>query len=431
MEKAKKKVLIDATKCLAQDNDGIHRYGIELLRGLLPVINDKNSEWEIDVYVGLWFMFNLRDVYEIILSNNLNLNKNLKLKITICKIRTDRFIHNVVKKLFSESGADLVATVKQRIDRLFWRFFKPLDFSSYDLVHLILPQSYGIVTRSQIPALLTTVHDLTHLYCPQFHTQRNVVTAQRGLDLLAARKSAFIAVSKATRQDLLATYKDIMPDDVYTVYEACDPKKFYQVQDAAMLKAVREKYGIPDCRYLLSLSTLEPRKNVLNTIKAFLLLIKEMPDSDVVFVIAGKKGWKYDTLFNDQSLKSERVIFTGFIADQDLAALYSGALALSYVSYYEGFGLPALEAMSCGTPVIYGNNSSLPEVIGDGGLAADPDDIEDIKETFRYVILDDEARHKAAIKALHRAKQFSWEKTVTDTLCVYQKVIVRSHTRRT
>jgi len=434
MEKSRKKVLIDATKCVAHDNDGIQRYGIELLRGLLSVVNHKNSEWEIDVYVGMWFTLNLLDAHEIILFHNLKSNKNFKLKIVLWTIRMDELIHQDTRQIFSKFVTRLIALVKKwmrkffrQMRKFFQIFFKPPDFSNYDLVHLLLPQTYENIARSKIPALLTTVHDLTHLHCPQFHTQGNIANTQNGLDFLVARESAFVAVSKFTRGDLLATYQKIDPEDVYTVYEACDPKKFYQVQDLDILKTVREKYGIPERPYLLSLSTLEPRKNILNTIKAFLFLIEEIPDSDVVFVIAGKKGWKYDTLINDQWLKSERVIFTGFIADQDLAALYSGALALSYVSYYEGFGLPALEAMSCGTPVIYGNNSSLPEVIGDGGLAADPDDIEDIKEKFRRIVLDEEARHGAATKALHRAKHFSWEKTVDETLHVYQKVIERSH----
>jgi len=129
MVKSRKKVLIDTTKCVAHDNDGIQRYGIELLRGLLSVVNHKNNEWEIDVYVSMGFMFNLRDGYEFILFPNLKSNKNFKLKIVIWKIRMDRFIHKVPRQIFSKFVIYLIALVKQWMSRFFWIFSKPLDFS--------------------------------------------------------------------------------------------------------------------------------------------------------------------------------------------------------------------------------------------------------------------------------------------------------------
>lgn len=425
MEKRKNRVLIEATKCVSLDNDGIKRYGIELLRSLLPHIQNNHSIWEIDVYVGMWFIFNLLYIHDFIFSKRMDSKIPFKLKILMWNIKAKSTIKNVTKKVFPEYILDLLESAKQHFDRVLRSFFKPLDFSKYDLVHLILPHNIGLLARSKCPPLLATVHDLTHLYWPEFHTKDNILNAQKGFDFCIDRKSSFIAISRSTRNDILATYKGVSPKDVYTVYEASDPKQFYPVKDPDELKNVRKKYHIPEKSYFLSLSTLEPRKNLVNTIKAFLLLL-ETPGIDVVMVVAGKKGWKYETLLKDHTLKSDRVIFTGFVSDQDLAALYSGALALSYVSYYEGFGLPAVEAMRCGTPVIYGNNSSLPEVVGDGGLAADPTDIEDIKEKFKIIAFDDETRGRVARAALRRAKAFSWEKTASETLQVYQDIITVS-----
>ncbi len=422
----KKKILIESTKCLSQDNDGIQRYGIELLQGLLPIVGNKDNSWEIDVYFGMWFTFNLVDIHEYILSNKSKSDPPVNLRIVLWNIRLTTTIKKCIRTIFPESLANLLELAKGHLDKFFWSFVKPLNFDKYDLVHLILPQSYSFISRSKTSSLVTTVHDLTHLYYPQFHVESNISQAQKGLDFCVARKSAFIAVSESTREDLLKTYNEIDPEAVFRVYEACDPNKFYRVEDFNTLNEVRKTYGISERRYLLSLGTLEPRKNLINTIRAFLLLLKEVPEINVILVIAGKKGWKYESLFTNRALRSDKVIFTGFVADRDLAALYSGALAVSYVSYYEGFGLPALEAMSCGTPVIYGNNSSLPEIVGDGGLAGDPDNLEGIKDKFQLIIQDEKLRERLGQNALHRAKSFSWQKTVNDTLAVYQKVITTS-----
>jgi glycosyltransferase involved in cell wall biosynthesis len=187
---------------------------------------------------------------------------------------------------------------------------------------------------------------------------------------------------------------------------------------------MRRKYRIPETTpYILSLCTLEPRKNLINIIKAFQLLIQKYPDRAVILVIAGQKGWKFDDIFRFKNSDRNRIIFTGFIAEEDLATIYSDAVTLAYISYYEGFGLPPLEAMSCGTPVIYGNNSSMPEVISYCGLAAEPDNIEDIADKFQRILCDANLREKLSRLALARAQQFSWEKSALETLAAYDSVI--------
>ncbi|MEL6868065.1 MAG: glycosyltransferase family 1 protein, partial [Bacteroidota bacterium] len=170
---------------------------------------------------------------------------------------------------------------------------------------------------------------------------------------------------------------------------------------------------------------IEPRKNLLNTAKAFLRLIEEHPDLDVHLVICGKKGWKFEELFKEDLTQSKRIHFTGFVNDEDLPLLYAHALALCYVSYYEGFGLPPLEAMSCGTPVIFGDNSSMPEVVGKGGLPAVADDVEAIKSQMHRLVADPVFREELAREAWRQSRRFSWLKTTLQTLEAYRKVIER------
>lgn len=428
MEHTKKKVLIEATKLLWQDNDGIHRYGMELLRGLLREVSSQESAWDIDVYIGMWFTFHLADIQGFLSSGSgapfVSAATVFKLKLLLWNIRIKRGIRTTLRKIFAGEIVDAIEAAQRRFDEFFWKFFTPLDFSAYDIVHILLPQGYAQVSRSPMQSLVTTTHDLTHVSHPQFHTANNIRLAQKGFDFCVNRQAAFIAVSESTRQDLLSAYQDgLSPEDVYTIHEASDPAIFYPVSDPARLKAVRTTYSIPEKPYLLSLSTLEPRKNVINTITAFTLLIRQHPELDLCLVIAGKKGWKYQEILNTPVLQAGRIIFTGFVAEEDLAPLYSGALAFSYVSYYEGFGLPLLEAMSCGTPVIYGNTSSMPEVVGDGGLPADPADVEEIKQQFARIVLDENLRTRLAEHALRQAQKFSWENTVHETLAVYEQIV--------
>jgi glycosyltransferase involved in cell wall biosynthesis len=299
-------------------------------------------------------------------------------------------------------------------------------FRTYDLIHLPLAQHYSAFRLTQTP-LVVTMHDFTHRYYPQYHTSINISNAERGLRFISRKNADVIAVSRSTFKD---TIKETSLDKerVHLVYEAMDKGKFnFQVnrEDTGDIKA---KYGIPgNTPYFISLFTIEPRKNLSNTVNAFVKLLEENPDFDINFVIVGKKGWDADRLFLHDTVISKRIIFTGFVDDHDLSALFSEAIALCYISYYEGFGLPLLEAMNCSTPVIYGDNSSMPEVAGKGGLGADPDDIEDIRDKMKMIFSDEKLRAEKSRLALQQAMNFSWRNTIINTLNVYEKIINKAH----
>ncbi|MCD4729564.1 MAG: glycosyltransferase family 4 protein, partial [Bacteroidales bacterium] len=261
------------------------------------------------------------------------------------------------------------------------------------------------------------------IYFPEYHTKINISNSKNGMNFLLRKKSGIIAVSNSTKNDLLKEF-DLPADKLFEIHEAADKQKFNYKINADDKSRARSKYGIAnDIPYLICLSTIEPRKNLGNTIKAFMRLIKEHPDTSLKLVIAGKKGWDADSLQLEEDFPVNRIIFTGFVDDQDISYLYSDALAMCYLSFYEGFGLPPLEAMCCGTPVIYGNNSSLIEVVGEGGIPANPYDVDEIKDKLAEICFNEELRLEKSKAALKQSLKFSWRKTVIETLNAYEDTI--------
>ncbi len=194
------------------------------------------------------------------------------------------------------------------------------------------------------------------------------------------------------------------------------------MEDEAQL---RRKYALPE-RYLLYLGGFDQRKNLSALLRAFALLVSKQPQARLV--IAGRLPGRDSPLFPDPRRLvgelglEERVIFTGWVAEEDKPALLSGAVAFVFPSLYEGFGLPALEAMACGTPVVASNRSSLPEVVGEGGILVEPTDVEALAEAMETLLVDDVLRAELRPRALAQAARFSWEQTALETLAVYRKV---------
>lgn len=299
-------------------------------------------------------------------------------------------------------------------------FSSAADPEAYDLIHLTLPNHFHHIRRTAKP-MLVTVHDLCHVSCPEFQTRANSVSLKMGLDGAVRSGAGFLAVSGATKTQLINEYK-LDPGRASTAYNGCRSEHFHRVDDPQVRARVCRKYGIPDSPFLLALSTIEPRKNLAGTIRAFNRLSGQAGDREVNLVIAGARGWKSREIMRTAS-SSGRIYLTGYVDDEDLAAIYSSARAFLYISHYEGFGLPLLEAMSCGLPVIYGNNSSMPEIVADAGLAADSRDINDMCRQMHRLVSDDDLVASMRSRALERAATFTWARSAEQTMAAYRKLL--------
>jgi len=269
-------------------------------------------------------------------------------------------------------------------------------------------------------ACFQTVYDLIPVLFDAVvvgHQREHMAATLRGLK----DNSWALAISQSTKNDLCG-YTGMDPARVFVTPLAADRTKFYPCRDAARLDHIRVHYNIPPGPYLLSVCTLEPRKNLDTLIRCFGRIANEPGMGEYSLVLTGNVGWKdehiYAMLAGTPALKG-KVAVTGYVADDDLAPLYSGATAFMYPSLYEGFGLPPLEAMQCGTPVLTSNTSSLPEVVGDAGIMADPHDEDALCQGMLDLCLNSSLRAALAARALDRAAEFSWERCTAQTLDAY------------
>ncbi len=305
---------------------------------------------------------------------------------------------------------------------------EPHSLATADIFHSpIYPIPAQAKAQQQLCTFLT-IYDLIPILQPQFfnYTPGNARKFRAIMQSLLPDSWA-LCISEATKADL-CNYIPIAPERVQVTYLAADPDLFYPCTDAAAIQATRRKYGIPTGPYILSVNTLEPRKNIAQAVRAFVRLVQEQQIPDLQFVLVGAKGWKYDTIFDTIAAAGlmglqERIIVTGYVENADLAPLYSGALAFVYPSFYEGFGLPPLEAMQCGVPVISSNTSALPEVVGDAGILVDPHDGDALCQALWTLYRDPAQRATLAAAGLARAQRFSWARTVAQTLAAYQTAL--------
>jgi len=296
----------------------------------------------------------------------------------------------------------------------FTRFSQDYLFPGVDLFHAtdhLLPHFRRIKS-------VFTLHDLIFLFHPETHKPMNrwFLTLMMPRFLRAA--DAVIAVSECTKRDAIRFYS-IPEEKITVIYEGVSPR--FRPANPEAVRAVREKYGLPE-RFILYVGTIEPRKNLTTLLEAFHHLLATR---DLRLVFVGKKGWLYEGFFRrlrELGLE-DRVIFTGYVPDEDLPAIYSAADLFVFPSLYEGFGLPVLEAMACGTPVVCSNTSSLPEVAGDAAILVDPTDVRALAGAMERVLTDEHLRAEIYAKGLGRARQFTWAKAAQETLKVYLEVI--------
>jgi glycosyltransferase involved in cell wall biosynthesis len=234
-----------------------------------------------------------------------------------------------------------------------------------------------------------------------------------------------VCISEATRQDLLAHRPDLAPERVLVTHLAAAAHFRPDLREQEW-PALRAKYNIPEAPYALTLSTLEPRKNIAHALRCFARVVAEGKVGDLRLVMVGTRGWKMDSIFAEldglQQLR-DRVTVSGFVPDRDLAPIYSRAAMFLYPSLYEGFGLPPLEAMQCGVPVITSNTSSLPEVVGDAGLMVPPTDADALCQAIVQLHSDRALSQTLARRARERAAHFSWARCAAETASVYRSAV--------
>lgn len=310
---------------------------------------------------------------------------------------------------------------EQWLYRMWYRARLPISVQRFtgklDLFHspdFVLPPVGG-----NIPTLLT-VHDLSFVHFPEVYPEVLVNYLNKVVPWSVERATHILADSEATKQDLMEIWR--VPNEKVSVLYSGVSEAFEKVEDAGRITAVRQKYNLGDAPYLLSVGTVQPRKNYQMLIQAFAPLADKFPHN---LYIAGGKGWLYDEMMAEiekQGL-TERVCFIGFVDDADLPTLYSAADLYLFPSIYEGFGLPMLEAMACGVPVIASNVSSLPEVGEETAVMLPSHDLLQWTQKMDTLLSDSEQRQKMVAAGLQQVRKFSWKKASAQLLSIYQTLL--------
>ena len=268
---------------------------------------------------------------------------------------------------------------------------------------------------------LLTVHDLAFLLHPECADAGLREYLDQAVPRSVRRADFVVADSENTRNDVICLL-GADPQRVEVVPGGVDPS-FAPVEDEARLAALRERFGVGDAPFILAFGVIEPRKNLRLLFDAYRLL-RDRRNLPHCLVVAGGRGWLWEDTIEHAERSPYRgdIRFVGFIPEADLATMYSAASVFAFPSLYEGFGLPPLEAMACGTPVVVSKTSSLPEVIGDAGLQIDPHDADALAAALELLILDEPLRADLRRRGLERAATFTWQAAATKLLTVYRRL---------
>ena len=302
---------------------------------------------------------------------------------------------------------------------LIWQLFNlPLKLRKMDLDIVHDPAGVGPLLFNMPFKKVGTICDLSLLLFPETHRKSSVIMHKLLFYPAVKNLDKVITISENSKRDIMEHLK-VPEEKIRVIYVAADEQfKPLEEEDVAEIK---REYNL-DFPFILSLSVLEPRKNLPILIKSFHKLKNQGLGHRLV--IGGGKGWKYENIFRtvEELGLDKEVIFLGCVPGEDLPKLYNAADLFVFPSLYEGFGLPPLEAMACGCPVITSNTSSLPEVVGDAGVMVDPYDVNGWAEAMDRVLLNKGLKQDMRERGLERAKMFSWEKTAKETLRVYEEV---------
>lgn len=326
----------------------------------------------------------------------------------------------IMQKSVSEHNSKIISVndFKNSRERIFFeQFILPSKYSKkFDLIHYL---DYSSPYINMKTPFITTIHDLSFYKYPETFSYGSMKIKQILTPKSIKRADKIIAVSESTKRDIVRLFPEA-DEKIRVIYQAVTG--FNRVENRNEVKQVTSKYGITG-QYILGVGTIEPRKNLKSLIKAFKQVHKKF--KDIKLVLVGKKGWLYDEFFSqlDKDDLKDNIIYTGYVEQEDLKYIYSGAECFIYPSLYEGFGLPPLEAMSCGVPVIVSNSSSLPEVVGKAGILVNPLDIDEITQSIINVLSNINLKNKLIDAGLEQSKQFNWNNSIEKIVDVYNEIL--------
>ena len=346
-----------------------------------------------------------------------------------CFLMKDRERTEAILKVYREQGCKvhqsrwMPARIYYHLERLLpvpyrWIFGKNDGITQF--FNYTIP--FGVSGKC-----VTIIHDIAFLTYPETVAKRTRQWLGKNLKIYCQRADVILTVSEFSRREI-HHYLGIPLEKIHVVYNGVDPEQYHPDYSEDRIQEVKAKYNIPGS-YILYLGTLEPRKNIETLIRAYQRLLSagpsrfgQTPAAFPKLVLAGKKGWLYDSIF--QLVKEfhleNQVIFTGYVDESDAAPLLCGARMFVFPSLYEGFGIPPLEAMACGTPVIVSDCASLPEVVGDAGLLVPPTDIEKLAESMNRLLKDDQLHAALREAGLKRTGQFTWKASAKKLVQIYR-----------
>ncbi|MER2598167.1 MAG: glycosyltransferase family 1 protein [Caldilineales bacterium] len=294
-----------------------------------------------------------------------------------------------------------------------WRY-------GFDLLHV----TYNAPPLNPCPTVVT-IHDISFEHYPQFFSPRDLLILKTLVPLSARRAAQVITVSEHARSEIIERY-GLPAHKVSVTYEAAG-EQFQPVHDGTRLHALRSRYDLGTRPYVLALGNLQPRKNMVRLVQAFARAAATLPDPPLL-VLAGKALWRESEVYTavQQAGVEALVRFPGYVADEDLPALYSAAELFVYPSLYEGFGLPPLEAMACATPVISSDVASLPEVVGDAALMINPHDTDSLAHALHLVLSQPTLRAELSRRGPLHAATFSWDRCARQTMAAYARALGRA-----
>ncbi len=306
--------------------------------------------------------------------------------------------------------------------RRLWHWMPFLDYGRFFNVSADIFHFTNFVVPPYVKGkVITTIYDMVYRLYPETMEKANRVKLERGLFDSCRRADKIITISENSRQEIM-DFLNVPKEKIHIIYPGVDTAYFSGDKDETLASQVSMRYDLPK-QYFLYLGTLEPRKNIETILDAFRLYRQRYPQGHEL-VIAGKKGWQYEQIFKQVESFGlvSSVHFPGYVEEADKKQIYTGASAFLFPSLYEGFGMPPLEAMACGVPVIAANTASLPEAVGGGGLLIDPMDSEKMAEYMERLVEDQVYAQQLAVKGAAQARSFNWDNSVQALFQVYREL---------